>query len=132
MLYLTPNRYRTIGTGVDLSETDDSELRVILTNASRMANRAAHAPVGYSFLGGTITDEEHNWRVGNVYKAPSGRLWPFFRPIREVSNVRINVTRTQYIDFGSDQIFTQRDLGYTEPVAAPTPPPSTRLCRRGC
>ena len=120
MLYLTPNRYRTLGTGVDLSETDDAELRAILTNASLMANRAAHAPINYSFLGGTVVNEEHQWQTGNVYKRPSGRLWPFNRPIREVSGVRINVTRTNYIDFADDQLFTQTDLGYTEPVAAPS------------
>ena len=120
MLYLTPDRYRTLGTGVDLSGTTDAELRTILTNASQMANRAAHAPINYSFLGGTVTEEEHQWMVGNKsIKRPSGRIWPFFRPVREVSNLRINVTRTQYIDFDDQQIFTQTDLGYTEPVAAP-------------
>lgn len=120
MLYLTPNRYRTLGTGVDLSGTDDAELRTILTNASQMANRAASAPINYSFLGGTVANEEHQWQTGNVYKRPSGRLWPFNRPLREVSGVRINVTRTNYIDFADDQLFTQKDLGYTEPVAAPS------------
>lgn len=119
MLYLTPNRYRTMGTGVDLSEKSDADLRVILTQAAILTNQAVNAPEGYSFLGGTVTDEEHLWNVGNAYQPASGRIWPYFRPVREVSSMRINVTKQQYIEFTDAQLFTQLALGYVEPIAAP-------------
>jgi hypothetical protein len=87
--------------------------------ASLAVNAAVHAPEGYSFLGGTVTAEEHQWMVGNVYKPASGRIWPLYRPLISASLLRINVTRTQYIDFTEQQMFVQNDLGYVEPVAAP-------------
>lgn len=117
---MTPLRYRSFATGVDLSEKSDAELRVILTNASRMVNSAIGAPPGYSLLGGTVVGEEHQWNVGNAYQPASGRLWPYYRPLRGASQIRVNVTKTQYISFNEDQIFSQNDIGYIEPVAAPT------------
>ena len=109
-----------MGTGVDLSGETDADLRAILTQAAVLSHHAVNAPEGYSFLGGTVTREEHLWQVGNAYKPASGRLWPYFRPVKDVSQVRINVTRTNYIDFAADQLFTETALGYVEPVAAPS------------
>ena len=72
MIYLTPNRYRSLGTGVDLTSKSDADLRAILTQAATLTGVTVNAPTGYSFLGGTITNEEHIWETGNKYKAPSG------------------------------------------------------------
>jgi len=119
VIYLTPNRYRSQGTGVDLTSKSDADLRAILTQAATLTGVAVNAPTGYSFLGGTITNEEHIWETGNKYKAPSGRLWPYYRPVKSISNVQINVTKTQYISFDEDQLFFEQRLGYVEPVAAP-------------
>ena len=120
MLYLTPTRYRRLGTGVDLSDITDAELHSILTAASFEVNTAVAAPHGYSFLGGSVTGESHIWETGNQYKLPSGRIWPWMRPITSVSLVRVNVTKTQYVDFTGDELFLNTDMGYVEPVAAPT------------
>ena len=121
-MYVTPARYRTLGTGVDLSGKTDAELSAILVAASDAVNAAVNAPDGYSFLGGTITDEEHQWRFGSqrIPKATDGRIWPYYRPIRSVSSFRINATQNQYISFDDESLFVQGDLGYVEPVAGPT------------
>ena len=119
MLYLTPTRYRNMATGVDLSETSDADLYARLTAASALVNTQCNAPLGYSFLGGSVLGEKHNWQTGNVYKQPSGRLWPYMRPLISASLLRINVTNTQYVDFIDDQMYVQTELGYVEPVAAP-------------
>lgn len=118
-MYVTPARFRTLGTGLDLSGKTDIELASILYAAANLVNGACNAPVGYSFLGGHVDLEEHLWQVGNAYKRPSGRIWPYMRPVRSVDSLRINVTRSQYIDFNDQQLFTELSLGYTEPVAAP-------------
>lgn len=118
--YVTPDRYRALGTGIDLSGTSDAQLIGILQAASDAVNAAVSAPDGYSFLGGNVTDEEHQWRVtSRAPKQTDQRVWPFMRPVRSVDSLRINVTRTQYITFNADQLFVQDDLGYVEPVAAP-------------
>jgi len=116
---MTPKRYRSLATGVDLTGKSDADLMPTLDNAAFMVNSACHAPDGYSFLGGTVAREEHQWRVGNKYKQPSGRTWPLMRPLKDVSLLDIYVTRTQHVTFNPDQLFTQHALGYVEPVAAP-------------
>ena len=120
MLYLTPSRYRTMGTGIDTTDISDATLQSILQSASAAVNAYCHAPQGYSFLGGHVIDEEHLWNVSTQWRPrPSTRVWPYMRPLGEVSNLRINVTRTQYVDFAPTQIFTNHSLGYLEPVAIP-------------
>lgn len=119
-MYLTPSRFRALGTGLDLSGKTDSDLASILWAAAEAVNAAIGAPDGYSFLGGTVTDEEHQWRVASrIPKQTDGRVWPYMRPVRTVESFRVNVTKTQYISFTGEQLFVQRDLGYVEPVAAP-------------
>jgi hypothetical protein len=41
------------------------------------------------------------------------------RPIRSVTGLQIYVTKTQHIDFTEDSIFTNKALGYCEPVGTP-------------
>lgn len=118
-MYVTPKRFRTLGTGLDLSTKSDNDLQTILFAAGLAVNAACHAPEGYSFLGGHVVDEEHQWRVGNAYKQPSGRIWPYMRPLISATSLRVNVTRTQYVSFSDTQLFLQTGLGYVEPVAAP-------------
>lgn len=118
-MYLTPTRYRSIGSGVDLSDKTDADLQSLLFAAGVAVNLATNAPTGYSYLGGHVDEEEHLWVVGNQYKHGSGRIWPYMRPLVSVDTVRINVTRDQYISFTDTQLFIQHALGYVEPVAAP-------------
>jgi len=118
-VYVTPKRFRTLGTGLDFTGKSDNDLQAILFAAGLAVNAACHAPEGYSFLGGHVINEEHQWRVGNAYKQPSGRIWPYMRPLISATSLRINVTRTQHVDFSDQQLFLQNGLGYVEPVAAP-------------
>jgi len=109
-----------MGTGVDLSGKTDADLQQLLFAASVAVNAQCHVPSGYTFLGGHVVSEEHLWNTGNAYKRGSGRVWPYMRPLITVDSVRINVTRTQYVEFDTTQIFVEKALGYVEPVAAPT------------
>lgn len=118
--YVTPSRYRALGTGVDLSGKTDDELRAQLLAASVAVNAAVNAPDGYSFLGGSVTGERHLWPTpSRVPKQTFGRIWPYMRPLRSVALLRIHVTGTQYIDFDDDKVFVETGMSYVEPVAAP-------------
>lgn len=120
-LYLTPTRYRSMGTGIDVSAKTDNDLHALLLGASQMVNSAVHAPEGYSFLGGSVSEEEHNWRVGDVYRGqkPQARVWPYMRPLISASALRINIARNQSISFDASQMFIQTALGYVEPTVTP-------------
>lgn len=121
--YITPDRYRNMALGVDLSAKTDFDLVALAQSASAEINRYCAAPRNHDFRGGTITAEEHLWNVGNAMKRPSGRLWPIHgmgvMPITSCSQIDIYTTKTNYIRFTPANIFVNGRLGYVEPVAAP-------------
>lgn len=117
--YLTPGRFRTMALGIDLAGKTDADLASLLASATTEVNRYCAAPRNHDFRGGSVTDEEHTWDVGNSHRRPSGRLWPYHRPIAAVSALRIFVTRNQNIAFTNEQLFINKRLGYVEPVATP-------------
>lgn len=117
--YITPARYRTMGLGIDLSAKTDVELASVIAAASAEVNRYCAVSRNHDFRGGTVLAEEHAWDVGNQYKRPSGKIWPFHRPIKDVTKVRIHVTKQQYIDYTGTMLFWNKQLGYIQPIAAP-------------
>lgn len=119
-LYVTPARFRTLGTGLTLSQSD-AELQAILFSASQAVNAAVNAPDDYSFLGGSVTAEPHAWKTtSRAPKQTDGRIWLLKRPVLAVTAVRINVTKTQHIDFDEMGLFLETEAGYVEPVGAPS------------
>lgn len=121
--YLTPNRYRLMALGIDLSAKSDAELGALIGSASAEVNRHCAAPMGHDFRGGTVTREEHLWDVGNTHRRPSGRLWPKhgmgIMEITTCSQIDIYTTKVNYVRFTPDNIFWNSRLGYVEPIAAP-------------
>jgi hypothetical protein len=115
--YLTPLRYRALGTGVDLSSKTDAELAAHLDAASALVNAWCAAPDGHDFRGGTITGEKHRWEIGNVYKSGTQRIWPFHKPVKSVSALEIQVTNTQQITFSGGNLYLNEYDGYVEPIA---------------
>lgn len=117
--YLTPARYRTMGLGIDLSAKTDVELASVIAAASAEVNRFCSVARNHDFRGGTVVAEEHMWDVGNSHQRPSGKLWPYHRPMKDVSLVRIYVTKQQYIDYTGNMLFWNKQIGYIQPIAAP-------------
>jgi len=115
--YLTPLRYRSQGTGVDLSAKTDTELAAHIDAASALVNTWCAVPDGHSFRGGTITGEKHRWEIGNVYKSGTQRIWPFHKPVKSVSALEIQVTNTQKITFSGGNLYLNEYDGYVEPIA---------------
>lgn len=117
--YITPARYRTMGLGIDLSAKTDVELASVIAAASAEVNRYCAVGRTHDFRGASVAAEEHAWDVGNAYKRPSGKIWPYHRPMKDVSLVRIQVTKQQYIDYPGTMLFWNKHLGYIQPIAAP-------------
>ena len=109
--YLTPERYRSMGMGTE--DVDDSELRSHIQRASAAVDRYLGAPLipdRYSFRGGTVTDEEHDFRLGNgVNQPPTNRFWPRSTPLVSVTSLRAYMTNTQYVEFSAGELFLTRD-----------------------
>ena len=115
--YLTPKRFRTSGTGVDLSEMTDEQLLPVLSVASALVNRYCSAPLHHDFRGGSVTDEQHRWDIGNQYKMGTQRIFPKHRPFKTVDYLQIDVTNTQYIKIDSGSLYLNHGEGWVEPVA---------------
>jgi hypothetical protein len=109
--YLTPQRYRSMGFGTE--DIEDEELRSIINRATLSVDRYCNVPMvpaRYSFRGGTVTDEEHEFFLGNGVNEPqSRRFWPRSKPVKTVSSVRVYVTNNQYVDFDPDYLFVTHD-----------------------
>jgi hypothetical protein len=115
--YLTPKRYRSLGTGASLTGKTDSELSAHIAGASALVNAYCAAPAGHDFRGGSITDEAHAWDPGTVKTVGSFRVWPYHRPIKTVVSMEIEVTNNQRISFvNPDSLYVEPSMGYVEPV----------------
>lgn len=114
MSYLTPERFRTMGTGSDLSGIENWELRSILEAASRLADAycsVPQLPVQFDFRGGTVTNEEHEWNPGER------RVYFGFRPVRAITSFQAFASNTVFLTVAPDQIFVNKAAGWGEIVA---------------
>lgn len=112
-MYLTPERFRAMGLGADLSATEDFELRSILNRASHMVDAYCNVPLlpqRYSFKGGTITDEKHPW-------SPSTKVYPWHKPVKTLSHMDIDATNEVYVRLQGSDLYIDQSGGYVEIVA---------------
>jgi hypothetical protein len=117
-IYLTPTRYRSLGLGVDLSSRTDTELASILNIAAGLVNSYCSVPTNHDFRGGTVTLEQHVWDWGTTQTPLPLRVYPDHTPIRSVSELRIDVTNTQFISYTDpDQLYIHTDKGFVEPIS---------------
>lgn len=109
--YLTPDRYAAMGFGT--TSLDDSIIRSFINRASLAVDRYCSVPMvpsRYSFRGGTVTDEEHLFELGNDVNEQARRIiWPRSSPVSSVSQLRVYVTNTQYVDFDASELFVTKD-----------------------
>lgn len=115
--YLSPKRFRFLGTGVDLSEITDDRILPSLVVASAMTNRYCATPVDHDFRGGLVTDERHVWNPGNNYRVGTQRIWPLHRPIKSVDHLQIDVTNTQYVSVSGSSLYMNPQENWIEPVS---------------
>lgn len=114
MRYLTPDRYRVMGSGVDLTGVPDTHLASILSRACDMVDAYCNVPSlpqRYDFRGGTITDETHPFFKDTI------RVFPRHRPVRSILAFHVYATNNVYIDIDPGDIFVEPRGGWAEIVA---------------
>src|SRR5512134_13053 len=90
--YLTPERFKTMGTGIDLSEIENVALRSAIQRATADINSYCAVPVTpqpHSFRGGTITGEEHIYPTDEWERPRPFCLWPWHTPVLSVTSLRL-------------------------------------------
>lgn len=111
--YVTPERFMTMGFGVDLEHVEYHELRSILSRASARVNAIAavpNLPQPHDFRGGAIVGEEHYWRMGDgVSQQDQRTIFLWHTPIKAVSDLRIRLTNQQGITFDPGELYVSKD-----------------------
>ena len=119
-MYLTPERFKTMGTGVDLSEVETVALRSAINRAMASVHAfcaVPNIPQMYSFRGGTITGEEHIYPVDEWERPRPFSLWPWHAPVRTVTDLRliwgIQNSNETFLDIDPNNVLIS-DQGYVE------------------
>lgn len=119
--YLTPARYKKMAFGIDTSELDDIELAALCSQATTMVNAyclAPRLPQAHDFRGGTVTNEQHQWRYPETpFDIGQRKAYPFHWPIKKMNEFRIYVTNTQYVGIDATELFVNNSLRYVEVVS---------------
>lgn len=119
-VYLTPEAYRVMGFGVDLTAFDEVEVRNILARASARVNTycaAANLPQPHDFRGGTVVGEQHSWSMGSDLVAGQRRYYAWHRPIKEITSFEVVVTNQQKVIISPSELFINHSEGYVEVVS---------------
>jgi len=120
-MYLTPQRFREMGFGIDISELDDAELLSLCKQASAVVDSYCNVPripQKHDFRGGTITDEEHTWGYPQTpFDIGRRRMYLFHYPIIAIQQFRIMVTNTQYITIAPTELMINKTERYFEVVS---------------
>jgi hypothetical protein len=121
-MYMTPERFRTFGTGIDLTDISDMELRTHLNVASSLVDSFCNVPLlptRYDFRGGEVTREERRWRLADGRGSDWGsrRFYPGFYPVKEISEFRIWVTDAQYVAISPSDLVINNASGWVEVVS---------------
>lgn len=118
--YLTPERFKTMGTGVDLSEVENVAIRSAISRAGAAIHSYCAVPTlpqQFSFRGGTITGEEHIYATDAWQRPRPFRLWPWHTPVRTVTALRlvwgIQGGNETFLDIDPDNLLIS-DQGYVE------------------
>lgn len=120
-MYLTPARFREMGFGIDISELDDAELAALIAQASAVVDSYCNVPripQKHDFRGGTITKEEHRWALPETsLDFGQRRMYPFHWPILEITDFKIYVTNSQYVEIGPTELFINNSERWFEIVS---------------
>lgn len=121
MAYLTPDRFREMGFGIDTSELDSAELASLCAQASAVVDSYCNVPripQKHDFRGGTITGEQHKWRYpSSPFEIGQRKYYPFHWPVLSVEQFRIYVTNTQYVQIEPSALLINNSERYWEVVS---------------
>lgn len=117
MSYITPARFRTMGTGIDLTGVTDAELLTVLARSSAMVDSYCCVPLlpqKFDFRGGTMTGEQHEWRADAYDRPQPYRFWPWAKPVQTVTEFRIYSTPNIYTAVAPEDMFINNSGGWIE------------------
>jgi len=119
--YLTAQKFRTMGFGVETEEHEDPFISSLCQRAHAMVESyclVPRLPVVHDFRGGSVTGEQHTWRypVGPV-DVGQRKVWPYHWPITEMTDFKIKVTNTQYVEIAASELFINNSARYVEVVS---------------
>lgn len=119
-MYLTPERVKTLGLGIDLDEFEVVDIRAAIARATATIDTFCAVPTlpqRHSFRGGTITDEEHPWPIDEWQRPRPLQIWPWHTPVRTVTACSI----VYHVSSGNESCLTVSpsniliaDTGYIE------------------
>jgi len=120
-MYLTPQRFREMGFGIDISELDDTELLSLCKQASAIVDSYCNVPripQKHDFRGGTIVEETHTWGYPQTpFDIGRRRMYLFHYPVIAIEQFRIYVTNTQYINIAPTELMINKTERYFEVVS---------------
>lgn len=120
-MYLTPQRFREMGFGIDVSELDDAELMSLAHQAKAVVDAYCNVPrlpQVHDLRGGTITGEQHTWRMPVAANdVGQRRMYLLHKPLTSISQFRIYVTNTQYVEIAPTELLINQIEGYFEVVS---------------
>lgn len=117
-MYVTPERFATMGLGLDLSGLTAVEIQSALYRAGATVNTYCNVPLlpsEHDFRGGSVTSEVHEWKTDphEVSMTPF-RFYPWHQPVRTVTLFRIYSTPTIYTEIDPSEIFINNSSGFIE------------------
>lgn len=119
-MYLTPERFKTMGLGLDLSEVETVAIRSSINRSVAAIHSYCAVPMlpqAHNFKGGTITNEEHVFPTDSWDRARPFRVWPWHTPVRTVTALRLVLSAQgggeTYLDIDPGNMFIS-DQGFVE------------------
>ena len=120
-MYLTTARFREMGFGVDVTEINDRELSALIAQASSVVDAYCNVPripQKHDFRGGSITGEQHSWKMPeHSLDYGQRRMYPFHWPILQINQFRIYVTNSQYVEIAPSELFINNSERWFEIVS---------------
>jgi len=110
-----------MGFGIDISELSDVEIASLCAQAAVTIDAYCNTPripQQHDFRGGTITEEQHGWRLAqSSFELGQRRVYPYHWPIKALTQFRIYVTNTQYIEIAPTELYLNQSERYLEVVS---------------
>lgn len=116
-MYLTPERFKTMGLGVDLSEVETVAIRSAIARSSATIDAACsvpRVPQKYDFRGGVITGERHEWYIDPYERPHANRVYPFHGPVVSVERLHIFSDNVNHVAIDPGGIVINQSGGFIE------------------
>jgi hypothetical protein len=107
-----------MGQGVDLTNIEDQDLASHIQVASALVNTHCNVTHDHDFRGGTVTGEDHDWDMGNYMWPGPGVITVDRRPLKQLTQFRIYVTNTQYLEIDPERVHYHEKDNQLEPLFA--------------